>query len=64
MANVVRGNHLDNHARIKVTDPVKDLIIEHNVVQNTEQGLTVIALPSLPAGAHYRTEYFRPRTDT
>jgi hypothetical protein len=49
LGNVIRGNQLDNNAQIKVTGPVKDLIIEHNVVQNVEQGVAVSALPNAPS---------------
>ena len=49
LGNVIRGNQLDNNAQIKVTGPVRDLIIEHNVVQNVEEGVTVSALPGAPS---------------
>jgi hypothetical protein len=49
LGHVIRGNQLDNNAYIRVVGPVKDLIIEHNVVQNVEQAVTVSALPNAPS---------------
>jgi hypothetical protein len=49
--HVIRGNQLDSNAHIEVNGPVSDVIIEHNTMQNVEQGVTVVAPPKPASGS-------------
>ena len=52
---VVRNNHLHNNSRIELTGAVKDVVVEHNLIENSDVGISV---ETAVAGALVRENKF------